>query len=380
MIYLTYNDQPSGVYSSQVIDVCRYLNSEFNLQIRLVAFISIHSFSLNRRKIQHEYPGAWVIPMLPMARWPWFSTLLFVLICLVTGARNVIARNVQATLMGLTARRFSFVKSVCMDGRGAIAAEWNEYMVVPDEHRKQAIHEEENRAVNGADHHIAVSGRLVEYWKERYQFTGERYVVIPCTLNSGFSTVSASREEIEKIRTAEGYNPNDIIAVYSGSIAGWQSFSSLENILGGWLKGGADRKLLFLSKEDDNIKKMKSRFPKQVSCRWVNHREVQSVLSACDYGILYRERTVTNRVASPTKFAEYLSAGLNVIISEDLGDYTEFVRRENCGIVVVGNSIASLPKPTSEERHRNIQLALKYFTKDAHRSNYKKVLNHFHNN
>ena len=52
MIYLTYNDQPSGVFSSQVNDVCNYLNRDHGARIRLVAIISLHDFAANRRKIK----------------------------------------------------------------------------------------------------------------------------------------------------------------------------------------------------------------------------------------------------------------------------------------------------------------------------------------
>ena len=67
---------------------------------------------------------------------------------------------------------------------------------------------------------------------------------------------------------------------------------------------------------------------------WVPHSEVFEVLAACDHGLLLREPTVTNRVAAPTKFAEYLAAGRDVLISPGLGDYTAFVEHEECGQVV----------------------------------------------
>jgi hypothetical protein len=41
-----------------------------------------------------------------------------------------------------------------------------------------------------------------------------------------------------------------------------------------------------------------------------------------------------NNVASPTKFAEYMLAGLPTIISPGVGDYTEFVTEKKLGFVV----------------------------------------------
>jgi hypothetical protein len=55
---------------------------------------------------------------------------------------------------------------------------------------------------------------------------------------------------------------------------------------------------------------------------------------AADMGLLIRERHPLNEVAAPTKFAEYVMTGLPVMISEYIGDYSEFVRNKNIGIVL----------------------------------------------
>ncbi len=39
MIYLTYNDTPGGIYKSQVIDVCRFLEGTYHERVTLIAFI-----------------------------------------------------------------------------------------------------------------------------------------------------------------------------------------------------------------------------------------------------------------------------------------------------------------------------------------------------
>ncbi|HQF28754.1 MAG TPA: hypothetical protein PLD36_09070, partial [Bacteroidia bacterium] len=115
-------------------------------------------------------------------------------------------------------------------------------------------------------------------------------------------------------------------------------------------------------------------FPQQVQRKWVNHQEVTAILTACDTGILIREQSVTNQVASPTKFAEYLSAGLTVIISDHLGDYSDFVRDNNCGTVVNGDVYPKIVKTDIETRARMISLVKNNWTKEAQLNNYKKLL------
>ncbi len=375
MIYLTYNDQPSGVYSSQVSDVCNFLNKELHAGIQLVAVISLHSFRSNREKIRKEFPGALVLPALPKAKYWQFTSLVFMLVCLFTGERKVIARNVIAAKIALFSKKAGLVKKLVLDGRGAIAAEWNEYQVVPDEQMKKLIYNQEKAAVLESDFRIAVSTRLITYWNTSYGYKSEKHVVIPCTLNTGFRASSFSDEELMQERTLMEFDAEAIIMVYSGSTAGWQSFNTLGNLLGNVLLKDTRFKLLFLSGEDENIAGMKTRFPGQVTSKWVKHHEVQKVLAACDYGILFRENSVTNQVASPTKFAEYLSAGLPVIISENLGDYSDFTKTHHCGMVISAHDDINLVKTTAAEKQRMIQLAIDHFTKPSCKNEYEKLIN-----
>ena len=132
-------------------------------------------------------------------------------------------------------------------------------------------------------------------------------------------------------------------------------------------------RILFLSKEEANNKRMAERFPGRVAIRWVSAEEVPVYLAACDYGILIRENTVTNQVAAPTKFAEYLHSGLKVLISEHIGDYTDFVREHQCGVVVPLQPIEPVPVERSEKQ-RMRTLAEAHFTKDVFKPQYKQLI------
>ena len=80
MFYLTYNDPPSGIYFSQVTDVCRFLKNEMNVNIRLVTFISIRGFLKKRKRIKQELSDAMVLPMFPkVINWKLNKWMLFFL-------------------------------------------------------------------------------------------------------------------------------------------------------------------------------------------------------------------------------------------------------------------------------------------------------------
>ena len=372
MIYFSFGDSPSGVLSSQAIDVVKYLRTLTRERIRFVAFISIRSFTKNKALIKAELSDAMVLPMFPkIDTWYW-NRFTLALVCLLTGERKLIGRNVLAVQMALAVKRMGMLKMICLDGRGAMAAEWHEYPVVPSEKLKKNITALECEAVLKADFRIAVSQQLINYWQTAYQYKEEKHVVIPCTLSLNFSLhaelkTSNSFPNLEAIR-------NDIVLVYSGSTAGWQSFYLLEDFLTPLLSENKKVKVIFMSGKDEKIDALVIKFKEQVQRLWVPHDQVQQVLQYADYGILIREQTVTNKVASPTKFAEYLSAGLQVLISPALGDYSAFVKQQNCGRLIENHRNITLQKTTATQRQQNRQLVSQYFTKASQREEYLKFL------
>jgi len=374
MIYLTYGEPPSGVYFSQVTDVLNYLEKQHQCNIKLVAFISLHDFSKKKKEILAKRNNAIVLPMLPKAPYWKFNTFILWLLCLFLKPTSIIARNVIAANMALLVRNKCSVKKVCFDGRGAMKAEWTEYPITVPANWKNNIHTLENNAVNESNFRIAVTQKLIEHWQTEYKYSSQNHVVIPCTLNSDFKVNTLSEENINSIRSSFGYNQEDIVLVYSGSVSGWQSFTLLKPILVDFLKKDIHHQLVFLSNDDAVIQALINEFPNQVSRKWLPHEEVTSFLLACDWGVLIREQSVTNKVASPTKFAEYLSAGLPVIISENLGDYSEFVKNNNCGVLFTEQNSINISRTSFSERNRLIALVQQNWTKSAQVNQYKKLI------
>jgi hypothetical protein len=368
ILYLTYNDQPSGVYWSQVTDVVEYLNTLGGPKVKLLALVSGRDFFRTRKAIKAHSPSAWVIPMVPtMKRWK-KNTAIVAWICRFMRPSGIICRGPFATWMTLRMRERGLTKRVCFDGRGAYAAEWEEYRIIADDALIAQFRPLEKEAVNAADFRIAVSLALVEHWRERYGYTSEAHAVIPCTLGTDPS----------RPRTGDPSGRRDtdpLTLVYSGSTAGWQSFSLLEKLLTQVLDRQPNARVLFLSKPDKHNAALQQRYPGRVDVQWLKAEEVGTTLQACDAGILVREHTITNRVASPTKFAEYLNAGLPVIISEHLGDFSELVRRERLGMVLSAEGhLERIERPSSSEREHLHVFAQQHFTKAAHNAAYRQLL------
>ena len=92
-----------------------------------------------------------------------------------------------------------------------------------------------------------------------------------------------------------------------------------------------------------------------------------------DYGLLIREKSVTNKVASPVKYAEYLASGLKVIISDELGDYTQLSREKNWGIIFNEFNDSHL-KPGLLEKQKISTEAIHFFSKRNYKEQYQQLL------
>lgn len=372
ILYLTYNDQPGGIYRSQVTDVTAHMDHLGTGRVRLVALVSARGFLSTRNAIRRHAPDAWVLPMVPtMQRWR-ANTATLAWVCRFLRPQGIMARGPFATWMALRMRDRGLVRKVCFDARGAYAAEWEEYRIVDDEALIAQVPTVESEAVRNSDMRLAVSRALLGFWQERYGHAGPAHTVIPCTL--GEEALERSPHG-NRTRADLGFAGTDVVLAYAGSVAGWQSFGLLERLLAPVLEQQPAVKLLFLSRPDPGIDRLQSRFPGRLKRVWVAPEEVHAVLAQCDHGLLLREDSITNRVASPTKFAEYLIAGLPVIITEHIGDYSAFVAEQRAGTVFRADAPApAFPRTDAATRERMQALARTHFSKSTYDAGYRRIL------
>lgn len=373
MVYLTFGDIYSGVYQSQVIEVCEYLSELSNKKVRLIAFVP-YPFLLQQKAIlKKKYSRVLVFPMLPAHLHWWKLYLPFLaVILLFVSSKKIFCRGTLTSNIGLLLRKIYLVRNVVFDGRGAQKEEGKEYNVTGDQKINNQIERLEKRAVNYSDYRISVSRQLVQYWENEYDYQKGKEVIIPCTLAESFTKKTSNSVEVRK---KYGFGENDIVLVYSGSAAGWQSFALLNDWLDSILAENDNVKVIFLAKKEavENLSFYENNKSK-VAIDWLKPEEVFDVLSVCDYGMLYREKSVTNQVASPTKFAEYLAAGLSVLISEGVGDFTEMVVNEELGSVLSEGSRITLEKLTSQRKKELRNFALGNLTKESFETQYRALL------
>jgi hypothetical protein len=233
----------------------------------------------------------------------------------------------------------------------------------------------ENMALFTSWKQVAVSKKLIDYWNKEYNFT-PRYpkYMIPCVLSSSHELQGNS--QINVIRKKLGIMRDRIVFVYSGSTATWQNLDALCRWVEERLLSTDNYVFIFLCDETFEIKRLIQLFPEVVLNFKVKPYEVREFLLSCDYGLLMRSDSITNQVASPVKFAEYLSAGLKVIISPGIGDFSELVLKNDLGIVIDFNQpMPDLLKPNITEKKRLNHFASAYFNRQTYKSVYINIFN-----
>lgn len=366
MLFVTFNDSPDGIYQSQVIDVCNFLHEITETDIELLAFCSIRTFLKDRKIIKGAVGKSTVLPLFPgIDNWR-ANKFTFRLFMLFRKRQPAIARGVFATLLALYSNK---ITSVTFDARGAYAAEWKEYMSEDSPKIVNEIDVLESEAVSRADFRIAVSEQLVLYWNNNYGYNGNRHLVIPCTLNSHSPNHTVQAD----LRKKWGVTDTEVLLVFSGSSAKWQSMDALYSKLKDAFLLNCSLKLLLLSKDNPEAS-FSTLYPDRIIREWVEPNMVAAYLSQADYGLLYRENTITNRVSSPVKFAQYLDAGLPVIISDNVGDYSKFTIDNGCGLLFSSIDWRVLKRPSPVEKLRMKGVAQQFFTKQAHIANYKRLI------
>ena len=378
LVYLTYFETMSGVYEGQVIDVCDYIEKTFNVPTRLIAVLSPRDYPRqSARLLARAHQAQTICAPLGWRGWPLARAIVKwqVAAALPNDASAILARGPLAAAYAQYLRNQGRIHAIGYDGRGAISAEWSEYEVAPSLAWKNRIETLERDAVVSSDTRVAISSQLVMHWQKVFGYDGNRHVVIPCTLSDYHVGPLPDVEQIARRRAELGFLPGQTIICYAGSAAEWQSFAALDPWLDALLTKDPNVALLLMTRANLSETMVIRNHADRIRQVWVTPEQVRETMTVADFGLLVRASTITNRVAAPTKFAEYLAAGLKVLISRDLGDYSQLVEDHNLGIQCdIDGRPPVVVQTNSSERVRLSNFALGRFSKGTFEGSYRRLL------
>ncbi len=163
-----------------------------------------------------------------------------------------------------------------------------------------------------------VSKSLKDYLVSKYKIDPNNIVITPSISDINFNFDKNKRN---KIRKELNLKDDDTLLVFSsGGTANWQNNNVLAII------ADNEFKVLNLSKKVIHHKNIINKF--------VSYSEMPSYLNAADAAIIWRDKSIVNKVASPVKFSEYICCGLPVISNYSVDMIKEYIIINSCGILL----------------------------------------------
>ena len=217
-------------------------------------------------------------------------------------------------------------------------------------HRATSIAEEAERVyrqtLRSADAVICVSTSLSQHVHTKY--SARRTLVVPCAVDTRLFQFS-SRDR-ERLRSQWNLNHDQPVFAYSGGTQNYQQIDVIARVFHEILRLLPSSKILLLvptSSRDavEQTFRLVGVPRESFMVRSTDHRSVPAFLSAADIAFLIREDSIINRVASPTKFAEYLACGLPVVASPYVDSVRHAIGQGKVGFLLLdqnGDSMQQL--------------------------------------
>jgi glycosyltransferase involved in cell wall biosynthesis len=155
--------------------------------------------------------------------------------------------------------------------------------------------------------------------------------VIPCCVDlERFRFDAGARAQI---RADLGVGDTTIVFVYSGTLGTWYLAKDMARFVRAFAEEtGKKVFLLWVVNGDEALARQASAEagldPASYAVRSAVPERVPAWLSAGDAGLALIKPCFSKKSSSPTKYAEYLSVGLPIVISRDVGDGAEIERAE----------------------------------------------------
>ena len=180
--------------------------------------------------------------------------------------------------------------------------------------------------------------------------------VIPCAVPSGLISFSS---ELRTLKRAElGYLEEDVVLLYSGGMAKYQSFKEYVALVKKMAEHNTHIKFLVVTHEPQKALRELQELPADLfQLTSANIQDMNSFYCAADYGMLIRKNNLLNNVASPTKFAEYCLAGLPIIMNDSVHQAWEYAKEIGNLVNVEELSETALYASSAKERRKIAQLA-----------------------
>jgi len=197
-----------------------------------------------------------------------------------------------------------------------------------------------------ADVLVVVSKKFMQHIQTIYPKQHAKLVVIP-TFAKPAPPPDTAIDNIISLKKEYFKDAHVTIFAYSGAFEKWQCVNEVFDFFEEISKLYSKYRFAIFSHHAELFKSLAQSRKINMDLYYINYIENKSLaqyISQCDAGVLFRKNTLINRVAAPIKFTDYLTSGLLVIISADIGDSSDLVQKFDLGYITENLKQESIQK------------------------------------
>jgi glycosyltransferase involved in cell wall biosynthesis len=254
-------------------------------------------------------------------------------------ARSFVPALIAATL------KFVFFHGkikIVNDTRGAFINEWLFINDIPETSiRIKVARYFENLVLRYSDKIVVVSKFYKNYLLKSYNNSSLNDLKISCIPNRTY--INSKRSDNDpKISQFTRSKEDKLIGIYSGSAAPWQGIDNLMEIARSSYNHKLKIRFQLITYESELLFK-KYNLDSELSLSKIeivslNSLQTKMVLNRANFGTIPRDKHFLNQASSPLKFAEYLAAGLPILVGEGIGNTEEIILEHNIGVIIKNNN------------------------------------------
>ncbi|MCX6351410.1 MAG: glycosyltransferase [Bacteroidetes bacterium] len=311
--------------------------------VPLSKFLSPQKLKIAKRKLSKDantkviyfptIPTNWIIFLFKISHI--INASIVAIYCGIKRIKIIHAHGVSSGHDASLSKRIVSGIKLITDVHGSLPEEYHHAAKKFDENWKGFLTKIERKTLELSDSIIFVSDSMKEYYQNFYQKEFTNTLTVSCA-----SDTLSKRSFLARTEARNQLSLSDkIVFVYLGSFRKYQMVDETLNLFKEIKAQLSNSFLLILTSHTQQFIEAleKLNIPSDgYKVLSLSKNEVPEYLSAADFGFLIRDQSIVNKVASPTKFAEYLASGVPVILTENVGDYSDFATESHTGFVLKG--------------------------------------------
>ena len=379
----------SGGGRTRIIDVAR-LTLQNGLRPMILCFLRGDQLNegfwslLTARKALEKEVACKVIyfPQIPFIRFSiiyrinnFYCSMILFLLCRVHKIDLIYGHGQKAGYFGTLVRKIHRKIKIVSDMQGELSEEakyGQDSSKMPDQIKR--IEFEQFTTIKESNWKIFVSHAMQDHFEKKFGISLSDCSVVPCAT---MDIPLMSLAERDQIRMMEGLQEKFVIC-YAGSAEEYQLPGEMCKVYKEILEKLPASFFLILTPQGSVFAQYLDALgipPTKYKILSVSHIDVIKFLQIADIGLLLRDSSLVNKVASPTKFAEYCIAGLPVLMTDAIGDFSDIVKYHEIGMICDLNELevdkrmldflSNIHKNRSEYYFRCNSYAREYLTWDV---------------